>query len=321
MKKIQLTRRWPTAVEKEMAKVGQVIFNNDDVPLTRGELCQALATAEILCSTVTDRLDAEMFNSTNIRTKLIANFGVGYDNIAVKAAKDAGIAITNTPGVLTEATAEIALTLILMSARRASEGERQVRNNLWMGWGPTYMLSTQVTGKTLGIVGMGRIGQALARKAHRGLDMKILYHGRHRADERIHADLDAEKVPFPELLNRSDFVSLHCPSTPLTRHLIDADALKSMQAHSHLINTSRGDVVDEYALMNALKSGEIAGAGLDVYEQEPTVTGGLMDLEQVVLLPHLGSGTTETREAMGFCALKNVRAFLNGHPLINPVMV
>lgn len=319
MKSIWLTRRWPERVEAKMADIGDVSFNRTDKALSREELCTALASADVLCSTVTDKLDAEMLGSADVRTRLIANFGVGYNNIDVEAATQAGIAVTNTPGVLTEATAEIALSLLLASARRTAEGERELRRGGWHGWGPTHMLSTQVTGKTLGIIGMGRIGAAFARKAHHGLGMRILYSNRSRAAQALESELAAECLPLTDLLQRSDFVSLHCPATPETRHLINAEALQQMQSHAHLINTARGDVVDEQALVDALRSGAIAGAGLDVYEREPVLAKGLVGLESVVLLPHMGSGTIETRDAMGFCALQNVRAFIEGLPLPNQV--
>jgi lactate dehydrogenase-like 2-hydroxyacid dehydrogenase len=319
MKTIQLTRRWPASVEAQMTDLGDVKLNTVDKVLSREELCEALASADVLCSTVTDRLDADMLSSPDVRTRLIATFGVGYNNIDVDAATQAGIAVTNTPGVLTEATAEIALSLILMSARRTAEGERALRRGDWRGWGPTHMLSTQVTGKTLGIVGLGRIGLALARKAHHGLGMRVYYSNRSAVDAAVEAELEAELLPLSELLARSDFVSLHCPATPETRYLIDAEALRQMQPHAHLINTSRGDIVDEKALVDALVNGDIAGAGLDVYENEPLLTQGLLELESVVLLPHMGSGTVETREAMGLCAMQNVKAFLEDEPLPNQI--
>ncbi|MEQ8859005.1 MAG: D-glycerate dehydrogenase [Pseudomonadales bacterium] len=320
MTTVRLTRRWPEAVETRMAGLGQVTFNRNDQSLSRDQLAEALATADVLCPTVTDRLDADLLGVPGLRTRLIANFGVGYNHIDVDAARRAGVAVTNTPDVLTEATAEIALTLMLMSARRAAEGERLVRRGAWDGWRPTHMLSTQVAGKTLGIVGMGRIGTDLARKAHHGLGMRILYSNRHPVSAALESELAATGLDLPQLLQRSDFVSLNCPATPQTRHLIDAAALRLMPSHAHLVNTARGDVIDEDALVDALRQGVIAGAGLDVYESEPRLAPGLADLEQVVLLPHMGSGTLETREAMGFCALANVEAFIAGRPLPNPVV-
>ncbi len=316
--KIVLTRRWPEVVEARMAELGEVVLNASDEPFSESDLEAALATADIVCPTVTDALPAGLFEG-EIRTRLLANFGVGFNHIDIAAASEAGVQVSNTPGVLTEATAEIALTLLLMSARRTGEGERHVRSGSWTGWRPTHMLSTQVTGKTLGIVGMGRIGIHFARQAHHGLGMRIVYHSRSPLAAQVADELGAERLELDDLLGRADFVSLHCPATPETRHLIDARALARMPKHAHLINTARGDIVDEAALVEALGEGVIAGAGLDVYAAEPELAPGLAALPQVVLLPHMGSGTVETREAMGLCALENVAAFLADRPLPNPV--
>ena len=319
MQNIKLTRRWPQEVEQALSEIGHLHINEADEPMSREELARALAENDVVCPTVTDRVDAELLQSGDVRTKLLANFGVGFNHIDIEAAREAGIKVSNTPGVLTDATAEIALTLLLTSARRTGEGERHVRSGAWVGWRPTHMLSTQVTGKTLGIVGMGRIGTALARKAHHGLNMRILYCNRSPIPESVAVEIGAERVALEELLGRSDFVSLNCPATPETRHLMNADTLSQMQSHAHLINTARGDVVDEHALVEALERGVIASAGLDVYEGEPTLADGLVSLENVVLLPHMGSGTSETRIAMGRCAMDNVSAFLQGRPIPNEV--
>ena len=316
---IIVTRRWPPSVEAELAQLGRVQLNQSDQPFTREQMAAALASADVLCPTVTDSLDAELLSASDVRVKLLANFGVGYNHIDMQAAAAAGIQVTNTPGVLTEATAEIAMTLLLTVARRTGEGERQVRAGAWQGWGPTHMLSTQVTGKTLGIVGMGRIGLNLAHKAHHGFGMQILYHNRNPIDQSVAAALNARRVSLQELYASADFISLNCPATAETRHLIDAAALQQMGPDTYLINTARGDVVDEVALVAALQSGTIAGAGLDVYENEPVLAAGLAELENVVLLPHQGSGTVETRDAMGRCALANVRAFVVQQPLPNEV--
>ncbi|NKB97641.1 MAG: D-glycerate dehydrogenase [Pseudomonadales bacterium] len=317
---IHLTRRWPNAVESDLESLGKVVRNESDEPLSREELRHALQTAEIVCPTVTDQFDAELLLGDQVKTRLLANFGVGFNHIDIEAAKHAGISVTNTPGVLTDATAEIALNLLLSSARRTAEGERHVRAGAWVGWRPTHMLSTQVTGKTMGIVGAGRIGIAFARKVHHGLGMKILYTSRSEMPESVALELSATRLDLNDLLSQSDFVSLHCPATPETRHLINAETLGQMQGHAHLINTARGDVVDEEALLDALQNQVIAGAGLDVYEQEPVLVPGLDTLDNVVLLPHMGSGTVETREAMGQCALRNVQAFLAGELLPNKVV-
>lgn len=313
--KIVLTRRWPSRVETQMAQLGELVINEQDTPMSAEMLSQILLDADVVCPTVTDNFPEVFFTQGKLRTKLLANFGVGFNHIDVAAAHRTGVQVTNTPGVLTEATAEIALTLLLMSARRAGEGQRHVRAGAWQGWSPTHMLSTQVTGKTLGIVGMGRIGLAFARKAFYGLGMKILYANRRPLDESQVTPLKAEFVELDTLLARSDFVSLHCPSTPATHHLLNAQRLSLMQPHAHLINTARGDIIDEISLVNALRDGVIAGVGLDVYEHEPAITPGLTQLEQAVLLPHMGSGSVESREAMGMRALANVQAYLQRQPL------
>ena len=317
--RVALTRRWPDSVESAMAEIFDLRRNDSNQPMSEAELAKALAWADVVCPTVTDALTAPLLGADTVRCKLLANFGVGFNHIDMAAANAAGIAVTNTPGVLTAATAEIALTLLLSSARRAAEGERLVRSGAWEGWYPTHMLSTQVTGKTLGIVGMGRIGQAFARQAHFGLGMQILYSSRTKRSDTELDGLPARHCELAELLATADFVSLHCPATADTRHLINARTLAQMQPSAHLINTARGDIVNEQDLIAALQQGTIAGAGLDVYETEPQLTTGLIDLPNVVLLPHMGSGTTQTRVAMGECALANIRAFAAAQALPNRV--
>lgn len=318
--RVLLTRRWPQAVEDAMAQDFDLRVNQDNEPMTDAELAEGLAWADVLCPTVTDSVSAELLGAPNVRVRLLANFGVGFNHIDMAAAKNAGILVTNTPGVLTDATAEIAMTLLLNSARRASEGERLVRAGQWQGWHPTHMLSTQVTGKTVGIVGMGRIGLALARQAHYGFGMRVLYSARSPRPDATLQGLPAQYCSLSELLKASDFVSLHCPASPETHHLINAQSLALMKPTAHLINTARGNVVNEAALVDALQHGVIAGAGLDVYEAEPIVAPGLLDLPNVVLLPHMGSGTTQTRVAMGECAMANIRAFAAAEPLLNQVV-
>lgn len=309
-----VTRRLPKPVEDELSRLFDARLNTDDRALTTEELREAVATADALLPTVTDKISAEVLAAGPRRVRIVANFGVGYNNIDVEAAKAAGIAVTNTPGALTDCTADLAMTLLLSAARRAGEGERHLREGSWTGWRPTHMLGTKVTGKTLGIIGLGRIGRAVARRAHHGFGMKILYYNRTPVPADQIEDLDAELCTLEQLLARSDFVSLHCPSTPDTRHLLNAETLALMKPGAFLINSARGDVVDESALVDALKSGTIAGAGLDVYDGEPAVRPELATMENVVLLPHLGSATTETRVAMGMRAVANLKAFFNGDP-------
>ena len=318
--RVLLTRRWPQAVEDAMAQDFELRVNQDNEPMTDAELAEGLAWADVLCPTVTDSVSAELLGAPNVRVRLLANFGVGFNHIDMAAAKNAGILVTNTPGVLTDATAEIAMTLLLNSARRAGEGERLVRAGQWQGWHPTHMLSTQVTGKTVGIVGMGRIGLALARQAHYGFGMRVLYSARTPRPDATLQGLPAQYCSLSELLAASDFVSLHCPASPETHHLINAQSLALMKPTAHLINTARGDVINEAHLVDALQHGVIAGAGLDVYEAEPALAPGLLDLSNVVLLPHMGSGTTQTRVAMGECAMANIRAFAAAEPLLNQVV-
>jgi len=311
--RVLVTRRWPVAVEDALASGFDVTLNASDAPMTTGELGQALLEFDAICPCVTDKMPEDLFARSGIKTRVIGNYGVGFNHIAVEAAKARGITVTNTPDVLTDATADLAMTLILMLARRAGEGERQLRAGRWHGWYPTHLMGAQVTGKTLGIVGMGRIGQAMAEKAHFGFGMNILYHNRKPIPEadsrRIRAEYCTE---LTWLMSKSDFVAIHCPSSPLTRHMINERTLSYMRPDAYLINTSRGDVVDEKALIKFLQKGLIAGAGLDVFEQEPTVPEALLGFENVVLLPHLGSATTETRVAMGMRVLGNLNAFFNG---------
>lgn len=311
---VVVTRKWPERVEDRLKQLFNVELNSADTAFTEAQLADALLRADAVCPTVTDRIGSVVLEQPAPRAKLLANFGVGVDHIDLDAARRAGLLITNTPDVLTDATAEIAMVLLLMSARRAAEGERLVRRGEWNGWHPTHMLSTQVTGKTLGLIGMGRIGSRFAHQAGHGFGMKIQYTSRSEVPEQRLLGLDARRVSLEQLLATSDFVSLHCPATDATHHLVDAAALDLMPDHAHLINTARGPIVDEAALATALAEGKIAGAGLDVYEQEPTVHPRLLELEQVVLLPHMGSGAIETREAMGMKVIENLVAFFSGDP-------
>ena len=318
---VVVTRRLPGVVEEELSRDFNATLNRDDRPLGAAGLQEALRTADALLCTVTDRITAEVLSAEPLRAKLLANFGVGFNHIDTDAAKARGIAVTNTPDVLTEATADIAITLLLMVSRRAGEGERHIRCGAWTGWRPTHMLGTQVSGKTLGLVGMGRIARAVARRAHHGFGMKIIFHDPYPPSASEAAALGAEqKEALEQVLEESDFVSLHCPATPETRHLMNRERLARMRRSAFLINTARGDIVDEAALVEALADGTIAGAGLDVYEREPQVSPELLTMENVVLFPHLGSATHETRIAMGRRAVENLKLFFSGAPLRDRVV-
>ena len=311
--KVIVTRRWPDAVEQALNEHFDVELNTDDVPFDQAALMDALGRADALFPTVTDKVDADVLAAEPRRCRLIGNFGVGFNNIDIEAAKAKGIVVTNTPDVLTDATADLAMALLLAIARRVGEGERHVREKAWTGWRPTHMMGTQVTGKTLGLIGIGRIGGAVAKRASHGFDMKVQAYDPFPPPAERLQELGVTLVDSPdEIFRTSDVVSIHCPATPENRHLVNAERLASMQPSAFLINTARGDIVDEAALVDALQSRKIAGAGLDVFEQEPKVTNALLTMDNAVLLPHLGSATTETREAMGFRVMKNARAFFAG---------
>jgi lactate dehydrogenase-like 2-hydroxyacid dehydrogenase len=311
--KILLTRRWPTEVEHYLADRYDVTFNEHDTPPDAEGLRRALSSFDAVCPTVSDRLTADVLEAATGTVKILANYGVGVSHIDLRACTRLGIVVTNTPDVLTEPTADIAILLMLMTARRAGEGERQVRAHVWLGWGPTRILGADVTGKTLGLIGFGRIGQATARKAHHGFGMRVLYYSRHRAKPEVEALTGATHcASLDELLGAADFVSLHCPGGTETHHLLDAKRLTLMKRSAFLINTARGEVIDEAALAEALRNRVIAGAGLDVYEHEPHVHEALVSLENVVLLPHLGSATLETRIAMGMRVAENLDLFFEG---------
>jgi lactate dehydrogenase-like 2-hydroxyacid dehydrogenase len=318
---VVVTRRLPEPVESELTRDFDARLNTKDAPLGPDGLREALRSADGLLCTVTDKLTADILSVEPRRAKILANFGVGFNNIDTDAAKARGLAVSNTPDVLTDATADTALTLLLMVARRTGEGERHVRAGQWTGWRPTHMLGTQVTGKTLGLVGMGRIARAVAQRAHHGFGMKVIFHDPYPPSAEVATALGAEpRAALDEVLGEADFVSLHCPATPETRHLMNRERLGLMRRDAFLINTARGDVVDEAALVEALAAGRLAGAGLDVYEKEPQVTPALLTMENVVLLPHLGSATRETRVAMGRRAIENLRLFFSGSPLRDRVV-
>lgn len=286
-------------------------------PPSRETLREGFRRAHAAICTLTERIDQEILSETP-HLRIIANFAVGYDNIVLEAAQARGIIVTNTPDALTEATADLTWALLLATARRLAEGDRLVREGTWQGWEPTQLLGEDVEGKTLGIIGMGRIGRAVARRAS-GFNMSVLYCS-HRDRDISGLDGRWQRVSQDEVLARSDFVSLHLPLTPATHHLIGPAELRRMRPTAFLINTSRGPVVDEAALIDAISSGRLAGAGLDVYEQEPHLHPGLRQLRQVVLLPHLGSATLRTRVRMGMVCLENIQAVLEGRPAPNRVV-
>jgi glyoxylate reductase len=311
--KILLTCHWPKAVETALAEKYTVTICESGQTLSKDWFKVAFSKYDAVLPTVTDKIPAEAFQVNTPRTKFLGNFGVGYAHIDTDAAKAANIVVSNTPDVLSDCTADITLTLMLMAARRASEGERQLRQGEWKGWEPTHLLGTRLTGKTLGIIGFGRIGQEVAKRAHFGFGMKIVVHNRSKVKADILIKTNAcQAGTVDELLKRSDFVSLHCPGGAENRHLIGAAQLEMMKDSAFLINTARGEVVDEAALVNALNTGQIRGAGLDVFDGEPNINQAFLGCENAVLLPHLGSATLETREAMGFRVMENLDDFFNG---------
>ncbi len=310
--RVVVTRRLPSSVETRMAELFDVVLSPDDRAMDPDALRAAAADCDVLVPTVTDDVGADVF-AAGQRLKLVANFGNGVDHIDLAAAKAAGVPVTNTPGVLTDDTADMVMALILSVPRRLAEGEKLVRAGEWRGWSPTGMLGHRIGGKRLGIVGMGRIGQAVARRA-RAFGLSVHYHNRRRVPEALERELEATYWPrLHDLLGRVDIVTLNCPGGPETERLIDAEALRAMQPHAYLINTARGRIVDEAALVAALTHGGIAGAGLDVFEHEPAVSPELLRLPGVVLLPHMGSATFEGRQAMGDKVIANIRAWVDGH--------
>ncbi|SIS69735.1 2-hydroxyacid dehydrogenase [Phaeovulum vinaykumarii] len=311
--RLLVTRALPPRVETALAARFETTFRHAEAPLTPDGARAALAEYDVILPTLGDAFRAAAFVGP-VRARLLANFGVGTDHIDVAAARAAGVAVTNTPGAVTDATADIALTLLLMSARRAAEGERLVRRGAWAGWQPTQMLGAHVTGKHLGVIGMGRIGQAIARRAHFGFGMRVSYFN--RSEKTL--DFPAVRVDLPSAMG-ADFVVIAVPGGPATRGLIGAAELAAMAPHGHLINIARGDVLDEAALIAALEARRIGGAGLDVYAREPEVPAALRALDNVTLLPHLGTAALEVREAMGMMAHDNLIAHLEGRPLPNPV--
>lgn len=318
MSKIWITRPLPEAViAQARSHFDDIEVRSETLPLTPDELRRSLRDFDGVLPTLGDAYSAQVFADVPApRAKVLANFGVGFNHIDVAAAKAAGLAVSNTPGAVTNATADIAMTLMLMSARRAGEGERLLRAGKWEGWHPTQLLGLHLSGKTVGIIGMGRIGQAIAQRCHNGFGMRVVYYNR---------SLKAAPVPATQLdtlsdvAEQADVVVVAVPGGAETHHIIDAQVFAAMQPHAHFVNIARGDVVDEAALIDALDAKRIAGAGLDVYEFEPAVPAALVGMENVTLLPHLGTAALEVREDMGLMAVDNLRAFFDGEPLPNDV--
>ena len=310
--KVLVTRKWPKKVEEKLLSTFDATLNVEDQPLSEHELIEGMKTYDALLPTVTDPITDKIISTPDKKVKIIGNFGVGFNNIDIDSARDNNIVVTNTPEVLTDCTADIAMLLMLGVARRGSEGEFHVRKKEWTGWRPTHMMGTKVTGKTLGLIGMGRIAQAMAHKSHFGFNMKIIFFDPYFDNAEIIKKFEATKLgSIDEVLSQADFVSLHCPSTKETRGLMNKETISKMKKSAYLINTARGDIVNESELVEALKEEKIMGAGLDVYEREPSVEQDLINLKNVFLLPHLGSATNETREAMGMRVFENLMAFFN----------
>ena len=313
-----VTRRIPEPAVELLREAGEVWVSPHDRALEPAELQHAVAGANAVLALLHDRVDEAVLAAAGEGLSCVANVAVGYDNVDVEAATRRGVLVTNTPGVLTEATADLAMALILLVTRRLGEGERLIRRGEEWAWDMFFMLGAGLQGKTLGVVGLGAIGQATARRA-RAFGMRVVYTARHRADEAVEAALDARMVAIDELLRASDVVSIHCPLTDETRHLIDAERLRSMKPGAFLVNTARGPIVDEAALAEALAAGTIAGAALDVFEHEPVVEPRLRELENVVVVPHLGSATVETRREMAMLAARNAIAACAGERPPSPV--
>ena len=308
-----VTRKLPDVVETRMRELFDTRLNVADKPMSQPELVEAVGEADVLVPTVTDRIDAAVLSQAGPRLKLVTNYGNGVDNIDVETATKRGIAVTNTPGVLTEDTADMTMALILAVPRRLAEGIRVIEAGDWKGWSPTWMLGRRINGKRLGIIGMGRIGQAVARRA-RAFGMQVHYHNRRRVPAAVEEELEATYWDsLDQMLARMDVISIHCPHTPGTYHLLSARRLKLLRPEAYVVNTARGEVIDENALARMLDAGELAGAGLDVFEHEPSVNPKLAKSDRVVLLPHMGSATLEGRIDMGEKVIINIKTFVDGH--------
>ena len=311
--RVIVSRKWPEEVESRMQELFDVQLNETDVPMTVSQMHGALQNADAFCPTVSDQVNAEILSVDNLKARIIGSYGVGFNHIDLDAARARGLVVTNTPEVLTDCTADLAMTLLLMTARRAGEGERHVSNREWTGWRPTHMMGTKVTGKILGLIGMGRIARAMAQRAFHGFGMRIIFTDPYPPPDEVVASLQAEaRDTVEDVLREADFVSLHCPGGKETYHLINSERLALMKPGAFLINSARGDVIDQSALIAALETGAIAGAGMDVFEGEPAVPDQLLSMENVVLFPHLGSASRETRVAMGMRVVENLQAFFNG---------
>jgi glyoxylate reductase len=318
---VAVTRRLPPAVEARMSELFEARLRTDDTPLDQAQLKALIAECDVFVPTVTDQITADVLSAADPnRLRLIANFGAGTNHIDVATAHGLGIPVSNTPGVLTEDTADLAMALLLAGPRRLVEGDRRLRAGEFTGWGPTHMLGHRVRGGALGIIGMGRIGQALARRAS-AFGLNVHYHNRRRVPTAIEDSLNATwHENLDAMLGQVNFVSVHCPFTPDTHHLINAERLAKMRPDSYIINTARGEIIDEEALAAALKSGTISGAALDVYENEPLPNPALLDLPNVILAPHIGSATHESRREMGELVLINIRAMMDHHACPNRVL-
>ncbi|MBS7543330.1 2-hydroxyacid dehydrogenase [Ancylobacter oerskovii] len=315
---VVVTRKLPDKIETRMRELFDARLNVEDVQMTQAQLAEAMASADVLVPAITDRIDARVIEAAGPNLKLIANFGNGVDHIDVTAATERGITITNTPGVLTEDTADMTMALILAVPRRLTEGASLIIRDegVWPGWSPTWMLGHRIWGKRLGIIGMGRIGQAVARRA-KAFGLQIHYHNRHPLPGQIEDELEATYWDsLDQMLARMDIISVNCPHTPATFHLLSARRLKLVKRDAYIVNTARGEVIDEHALIRMIETGELAGAGLDVFEREPAVSPKLLKLARqgkVVLLPHMGSATVEARIDTGEKVIVNIRAFMDGH--------
>ena len=310
---VVVTRKLPDVIETRMRELFDARINDDDKPMTQAQLVEALRTADVLVPTVTDQIDAAVISQAGPQLRLIANYGNGVDNIDVQSALTRGVTVTNTPGVLTEDTADMTMALILAVPRRMADGIKVMQQGDWKGWSPTWMLGHRIWGKRLGIIGMGRIGQAVARRA-RAFGLSIHYHNRRRLPGVIEEELEATYwESLDQMLARMDVVSVHCPHTPATYHLLSARRLKLLRPEAFIVNTARGEVIDENALARMLEAGEIAGAGLDVFEHEPAVNPKLVRSKRVVLLPHMGSATIESRIDMGERVIINIKTYQDGH--------